>query len=82
MECSLRLSRRRALAVPLVLLALLTQASYAQSLPESPRQKAQEERKKADEKANDEAYKAMIKRTPDSDKKVDPWGRLRAAPSK
>jgi hypothetical protein len=82
MECSLRRSRRKALAGPVVLLALLTQASYAQSLPESPRQKAQEERKKADEKANDEAYKAMIKRTPHSDKKVDPWGGLRAGPSK
>jgi hypothetical protein len=61
-----------------VLLALLTQPSYAQPFPESNRQKAQEERKKADEKATDEAYKALIKRLPDSNKKVDPWGGLRA----
>jgi hypothetical protein len=74
MEWPSKLSRRRKLAVSLVLLALLTQPSYAQSLPESPRQKAQEERKKADDKANDEAYKALMKRLPDSDKKVDPWG--------
>jgi hypothetical protein len=36
------------------------QASQAQPFPESSRQKAQEERKKADEKANDEDYKALI----------------------
>ena len=61
-----------------LLLALLNQPSYAQSLPESPRQKAEEARKKVDEKANDEAYKALIKRTPDPPiKKVDPWGGLR-----
>ena len=65
-----------------VLLALLSQQSYAQALPESERQKAEEERKKEEQKANDEAYKAMIKRTPSSDKKVDPWGSLRAAPGK
>ena len=40
--------------------ALLTQPSYAQPFPESSRQKAQEERKKEDAKANDEAYKAMM----------------------
>jgi hypothetical protein len=65
-----------------VLLALLSQQSYAQVLPESPRQKAEEERKKEDQKANDEAYKAMIKRTPSSSKKFDPWESLRAAPGK
>jgi hypothetical protein len=58
--------------------ALLTQPSYAQPFPESSRQKAQEERKKGDEKANDEAYKAMMKSLPNSDKKVDPWGGVRA----
>jgi hypothetical protein len=67
-------------AACLVLLALLSQQSYAQTLPESERQKAQEERKQEEQKANDEAYKAMIKRTPSSNKKVDPWGSLRAAP--
>ena len=62
--------------------ALMTQPSHAQPFPESNRQKAQEERKKEEEKANDEAYKAMNKRTPSSDKKVDPWGGVRAAPGK
>jgi hypothetical protein len=61
-----------------VLLALLIQPSYAQPFPESERQKAQEERKKEDQKANDEAYKATMKRLPDSNKKVDPWGGVRA----
>ncbi len=70
----------RTLTASLVVSALLTQASYAQeNLPESNRQKAQEEQKKAYEKANDEAYKAMIKRTQDvnANQKVDPWGNLR-----
>ena len=35
-----------------------------------------------DQKASDEAYKAMIKRTPSSSKKFDPWESLRAAPGK
>jgi hypothetical protein len=61
---------------------LLTQPSYAQPFPESSRQRAQEERRKEDKKANDEAYKAMMKRVPDANKKVDPWGGLRAAPDK
>jgi hypothetical protein len=54
------------------------QASQAQPFPESSRQKAQEERKKADEKANDEDYKALMKRLPSSDKRADPWGGMRA----
>jgi hypothetical protein len=45
-------------------------------------QKAEEERKKEEQKVNDEAYKATIKRTPSSNKKVDPWGSLRTAPGK
>jgi len=48
----------------------------------SSRQKAEEERKQEDQKASDEAYKAMIKRTPSSSKKFDPWGNLRATPGK
>jgi hypothetical protein len=77
-ECPSRLARTRKFAASVVLLALLTQPSYAQTFPESDRQKAQEERKKADEKATDEAYKALMKHLPDSNKKVDPWGGLRA----
>jgi hypothetical protein len=82
MECSSRLARMRIFAVSVLVLAMLTQPFNAQALPESSRQKAQEERKKADEKANDEAYKALMERLPDSDKKVDPWGGVRAAPGK
>ena len=82
MERPSRLAGMKKFAVFVVLGALLTQPSYGQALPESPRQKAQEERRKGEEKANDEAYKAMIKRTPDANKKVDPWGGLRAAPGK
>jgi hypothetical protein len=35
-------------------------------------------KKKAEEKANEEAYKSTIKRMPDSNQKADPWGGLRA----
>jgi hypothetical protein len=68
----------RKFAVSVVLMAFLTQSSYAQPFPESDRQKAAEARKKADEKATDEAYKAMMKNAPNTNKKVDPWGSLRA----
>ncbi len=47
----------------------------------SDRQKAEIERHKVDEKATDEAYKAMLKRTQDAKPKADPWGNLRAAPA-
>jgi hypothetical protein len=69
----------------LVTSALLTQASYAQSnrlptvTPLSAEDKAEIVQKRLDEKANDEAYKALIKRTPDKkNEKVDPWGNMRA----
>ncbi len=71
-----------------VISALLIQASYAQSLlpdmqelPKSSRQKAAEERKKAEERAAEDAYNSMIKQvkpTKSSDKKFDPWGGVRA----
>jgi hypothetical protein len=82
MECPSILTRIRKFAIPAVLSALLTQPSYAQPFPESSRQKTQEERKKQEEKSNDEAYKALMKRLPDANKKADPWGGLRAAPGK
>jgi hypothetical protein len=50
----------------------------AQPFPESERQKAEEARKKTDEKATDEAYKSLMKHLPATNKKVDPWGGLRA----
>ncbi len=53
----------RSFAASLLIAALLTPASHAQSLPESERQKAEEARKKAEEKATDEAYKATLKST-------------------
>jgi hypothetical protein len=71
-------ARTTEFAIAAAMSALLTQASYAQPFPESSRQKAQEEQKKADAKTTDEAYKAYMKRTPNIDKKVDPWGGLRA----
>jgi hypothetical protein len=66
------------LAVAVIVSALLMPPTEAQPFPESDRQKAAEARKKADEKATDEAYKAMMKNTPNANKKVDPWGSLRA----
>ena len=71
----------RTFAEALVISALLTQASSAQELPMSDRQKAEIERHKLEEKATDEAYKAMLKRTQDAKPKADPWGNLRAAPA-
>jgi hypothetical protein len=73
----------RALAASLVISAVLTQTCYAQNLPESARQKAQEAQKKAYEKATDEDYNATIKRTQDvnANQKIDPWGNLRPPPA-
>jgi hypothetical protein len=65
-------------AASMAIFVLLPSAGHAQPFPESSRQKTQEEQKKASDKATEEAYKAYMKRTPDSDKKVDPWGNLRA----
>jgi hypothetical protein len=73
----------RRVAASIVGLALLTQVCYAQeNFPESERQKAETARKKAEEKANDEAYKAMLKRAPVANQKVDPWGSLRTPSTK
>jgi hypothetical protein len=46
----------RSFAASLLIAALLTRVSHAQPFPESERRKAEEARKKADEKATDEAY--------------------------
>jgi hypothetical protein len=73
--------RLRVGAIVAVCTLLPAQASQAQPFPESSRQKAQAERKKADEKATDENYKALMKRLPNSDKKTDPWGGMRAPPT-
>jgi hypothetical protein len=69
----------------LALSVLLTLSSHAQQFPETDRQKAQEDReraqaarKKANEQAFDEDYKSLMERTPSVNKKVDPWGNLRA----
>ena len=86
-DWSLAVTRR--FAVCAILPLLLPQASHAQQFPETERQKAeairekaQAARKKADREATEEAYKAMTAQTPRSNKKVDPWGGLRAAPGK
>jgi hypothetical protein len=69
----------------LALSAVLTQPSLAQQFPATERQKAEEDRerardahKKANEQVIDEDYKSLIERTPSANKKVDPWGNLRA----
>jgi multidrug efflux pump subunit AcrB len=71
----------RSLVASLLIAALLTPASRAQPFPESDSQKAEEARKKTDEKATDEAYKATLKRTQDVKKTVDPWGNVRTSPA-
>jgi len=71
----------RSFAASLLIAALLTPASHAQPFPESERQKAEEARKKAEEKTTDEAYKATLKHTQVVKKTLDPWGNLRAPPA-
>ena len=71
-------ARIKIFAAATAIFALLASSADAQPFPESSRQKIQEEQKKANDKATEEAYKAYMKRTPNSDKKVDPWGNLRA----
>jgi hypothetical protein len=67
----------RSFAASLLIAALLTPASHAQPFPEFERQKAEEARKKVDEEATDESYKAAVKHKQDVKKTVDPWGNLR-----
>jgi ribosomal protein L9 len=69
----------RSFAASFLIAALLTPAAHAQPFPESARQKAEEARKKADEKATDEAYRAELKRTQGVKKTVDPWANLRTS---
>jgi hypothetical protein len=78
----------KAVLFVLALSAVLTLPCLAQQFPETERQKAEADRdraqaarKKANEQAIDEDYKSLIERTPSANKKVDPWGNLRA-PSK
>ena len=79
----------RKFAVFVVISVLLTQTSRAQlpdqqEFPKSSRQKGAEELKRAQEKADNEAYESMLKRVKPAkipDKKFDPWGGLRAPPA-
>jgi len=65
-------------AAAIALLFLGTYLARAQEFPMSDRQKASIERKKADEKANDDAYEATIKRLHGAKPKtVDPWASVR-----
>ena len=74
--CSGMCDLTRKFAVFAVISALLTQGSYAQGLPDmqelpaSSRQKAAEELKKAQEKAADEVYEAMVKRVEHCDNEI------------
>jgi hypothetical protein len=61
-----------------ILVSLLPQASYAQQIPMSPKEKAGLAEKKAQEKETDKAYKSSLKNIPNANKNVDPWGGLRA----
>jgi hypothetical protein len=59
--------------------ALLTQTAYAQAIPgQSPKEKAAQELKKEQEKDTDKAYSSALKRMPNANKPVDPWGNIRA----
>jgi hypothetical protein len=67
---------------------LLALPAHAQQFPETERQKAQQDRERAQEAHRrarqqeiDEDYKSLMERTPSADKKVDPWGSLRAPSS-
>lgn len=71
----------RSFIASLLITVLLIPALHAQPFPESERQKAGEERKKAEEKATDEAYKDTLRRSQDVKKTVDPWGNLRLPPA-
>ncbi len=71
----------RTITAAAIISAMLTPASYGQRLPASDSQKAEMAKKSAERKANEEAYRATIKRIPDSDQKLDPWGGLRTPPA-
>jgi hypothetical protein len=69
-------------------LVLISPPSFAQQFPQTERQKAEEDRdraqaarKKANQQMIDEDYKSLIEQTPSSNKKVDPWGNLRVPSS-
>jgi hypothetical protein len=83
MKCSPAFAWTKKAALASAIAMLLTQMAApppcrAQPFPESSRQKLQEEQRKANDKATEEAYKSYMKRTPSVEKKVDPWGSLRA----
>ena len=74
---------RKAIGATFILL-LMTGAVCAQMSPElhlptdkSPRTKEQ----KAYDKAIDQTYQSKLKEIPDAQKKSDPWGFIRSAPS-
>jgi len=79
-----RVCSKRTFAAAAVISTLLTQVSFAQlSTPDTTTaltadEKAEIARQKAEEKANDEAYKSTLKRLPDAARqKTDPWGGMR-----
>ena len=78
-------ARARTIIALVIFLVFVTLPSYAQQFPQTERQKAEEDReraqearKKANERAIDEEYKSLMEQRPSANKKVDPWGGLRA----
>ena len=73
-----------------LILALLTQALYAQqSMMMAPNpqalsaaEKAEIAEKEAAKKAADESYQATIKMIPDAKRKADPWATMRSPATK
>src|SRR5262245_27011136 len=74
--------------VAAVLLLQVVSFAHAQRTPpsgpsgpsETEKHKMQE--KRASQKEIDEAYKATLKKMPDAQQKIDPWGSMRTAPQK
>lgn len=67
-----------ALVAALMTSALSMPAAEAQPIPGmSPKEKAAAEKKSAEEKANDRAYKSSLGNIPNAKKNDDPWGGVR-----
>jgi hypothetical protein len=78
----------RILIAAVLISTLLTHLAYAQGgaqtripTPLSEEDRAEMARKRVEEQANDEAYKSTLKRLPNANQKVDPWGGVRTPPA-
>ena len=79
----------RMLAIALAAAALVMQIPYAQAQQHktpgagpTDKQKAHDAEVRAYEKQTDKAYRETLKQIPDAKPNADPWGNLRAAPTK